>query len=62
MTGSESRDGLGGSGDGLETEGGGELSGFRVGFCGLAVMTCLLRGRGDCLDTEGAGGEKEEDD
>lgn len=60
MTGSESRDGLGGSGDGLETEGGGELSGFRVG--GLAVMTCLLRGSGDCLDTEGAGEEKEEDD
>lgn len=62
MTGSESRDGLGGSGDGLDTEGGGELSGFRGGCCGLAVMTCLLRDSGDCLDTEGVGGEKEEVD
>ena len=61
-TGSESRDWLGGSVTVLETEGGGEVRGFRAGLWGLAVITGLLRGRGDCLDTEGVGGEKEQED
>ena len=59
LEGSGSRTGLGGSGDGLETDGGGEVSDFRVGIWGLAVITGLRRSRGDCLETEEVGGEKE---
>ena len=58
MTVSVSGAGLGGCGDELDTEGGGEESDLRGGAWGVAVSG-PRNGGGGCLEAWGAGGEKD---